>query len=56
MPEEKMVGEDIREIKINSLKLSSIYINHNTRRDILNHYYSVENGTWLCDTARNIQI
>ena len=48
-PEEKSAGKDIKGMKRNMLKASSVWINHNIRREILNYYYSVDNGTWLFD-------
>ena len=35
----------------NRLKVSSKWINNNTRKEILNNHYYVENGIWLCDKS-----
>ena len=55
VPEEKRTGEDIKERRRNMLRMSSRWINNKIRREILNYYYSVENGTWLCDKNRIFQ-
>ena len=49
VPEEESYGQGIKERRRNMLKVSSRWINHNMRRETLNYYYSVYNGTWLCD-------
>ena len=42
VPEEKRYDEEIKESRRDRLKFSSICINHKTRMEILNDYYSVE--------------
>ena len=55
LPEEKLVAEDIKERTINSLNVSSRWLKNKMRKDIINYYYSVENGTCLCDKSRIFQ-
>ena len=49
LPEEKRVSKSIKERIRNSLKVSYRFINNKMSSEILNSYYSVDNGTWLCD-------
>ena len=51
LPEQKRVAQAIEQMISSSLKASYRWINNNMRKDILNYYYSVDNGTWLCDKA-----
>ena len=51
VPEDKMSYEAIKYRISNRLKFSSIWINNKMSRGVINFYYSVENGTWLCDQA-----
>ena len=44
-----MVDENIEESISNSVKLSSTWIKNKMKSYILNYYYSVGKGTWLCD-------
>ena len=55
-PGEEIVAGDIKYRRINMLKVSSIYINKKMSRQILNYYYSVENGTWSCYKSRLFQL
>ena len=50
-----MVDDSNKERISNRLKGNSIRIKNNMRKEMLNCYYSVENGTWLCDKARLFQ-
>ena len=52
LPEEKRDGWAIKDRIRNSIKVSSICINHNIGREILNSFYSVDNGTCLCGKFR----
>ena len=44
-----MIDEDIEERISNMIKVYSIWIKKKMRSYILNYYYSVGKGTWLCD-------
>ena len=39
----------------NRIKEYSIWINNNTRKEIINYYYSMDNETWLCDKSILLQ-
>ena len=55
LPEDERVAQAIEQRISSSLKASYIWIKNNKRKDILNYYYSVENGTWLFDKSRIFQ-
>ena len=55
LTEDKKVYEAINERTSIRIKVYSIWIKNNMRKDILNYYYSMGNGTWLCDKARIYQ-
>ena len=46
-----MLKASYRWIKKNMMKASYGWIYNSMRKDILNYYYSVDNGTWLCDKS-----
>ena len=52
LPGDKMVYKSIKDSTSNSIKVSSRWMKKNIRKEILNYYYSVENGTCLCDKYR----
>ena len=51
-----MIDEDIEERISNMIKVYSIWIKKKMRSYILNYYYFVENGTWLCDITTLYQL
>ena len=53
--EDKSNGGAIKDRRSNRIKVSIRWIHYKVRIEILNSYYYVYNGTWLCDKSRILQ-
>ena len=55
LPEKKFFAKDIKDIISNSMKVSYRWLKKQLRKEILNHYYSVDNVTRLCHKPKIFQ-